>query len=635
MMQPVEVLQKYWGYPAFRPLQEDIIQSILEGNDTLALLPTGGGKSICYQVPGLIQSGLTIVVTPLIALMRDQVRQLKDRKIPAIAIHSGLHFKDIDRELNNCVYGNYKFLYLSPERLQTEILRARLPDMKVSQLIVDEAHCISQWGFDFRPSYLRIAEVRELLPGVPCMALTATATRQVRGDITVSLKMENYKTFVKTFKRDNISFFVIDEENKLGRLLFFLKKIKGTKIIYVRNRRKTRELSLKLEQSGFSSTYYHAGLDSKQRAKVEAAFIRSEKEIIVSTNAFGMGIDKADVRAVFHLDLPTGPEEYYQEAGRAGRDGRESYAILFCRQKEKDQLLSSTQAGFPSKDTIKRVYKALCIFFDVIPGGGMGESFDFNISEFTSRFNFSAVDVFNSLKIIERSGYIHLSDGLHHPAKVMIEVNNETLYDYQLKNPALDPLIKAMLRAYEGLFSIFVAINLNQIAKQLKTSVSKIHKALLHLEKEKIVTYIPASDLPRITFTQPRAGRWDFKIDSDTYDFLKKRTFARVRGMIAYTEEEECRMLSILHYFDEKGGEKCGKCDLCRGMHIEEVTESERIQLKAHLLKQLSNGKQTLEHLLDSVSIVKRKKTLNVLKYLEAEQWIEYGDRYFRLKKGR
>lgn len=635
MMQPVEVLQKYWGYPAFRPLQEDIIRSALDGNDTLALLPTGGGKSICYQVPGLIQPGLTIVVTPLIALMRDQVRQLKDRKIPAIAIHSGLHYKDIDRELNNCVYGNYKFLYLSPERLQTEILRARLPDMKISQLIVDEAHCISQWGFDFRPSYLKIAEVRELLPTVPCMALTATATSQVREDITDSLKMVDCKTFVKTFKRDNISFFVVDEENKLGRLLFFLNKIKGTKIIYVRNRRKTRELSLKLEQSGFSAAYYHAGLDSGQRAKVEAAFIQSEKEIIVSTNAFGMGIDKSDVRAVFHLDLPTGPEEYYQEAGRAGRDGKESFAILFCRQKEKDQLIRSTEAGFPSKDTVKRVYKAICVFFDIIPGGGLGESFDFNLNEFSGRFGISSIDVYNSLKILERSDFIHLSDGLHHPAKVMIEVNNEVLYDYQLKNPALDPLIKTILRNYEGLFSVFVAINLNQVARQLKSNVATVHKALLHMEREKILTYVPSSDQPRITFTRPRAGKWDFKIDTRTYDFLKKRTFARVRGMIDYAEERECRMLSILHYFDEKGSEKCGKCDLCRGMHDSEVTDSERIQLKAHMLKQLSNGKKSLEQLLDSVSIVKRKKALNVLKFLEAEKWIEFSDRYFRLIKGR
>ncbi|TVR88429.1 MAG: RecQ family ATP-dependent DNA helicase [Saprospirales bacterium] len=631
--QAVEVLRKYWGYPGFRPLQQDIIDSILEGNDTIALLPTGGGKSICYQVPGLMMDGLTMVITPLIALMRDQVRQLKDRNIPAIAIHSGLRSRDIDRELANCAAGMYKFLYCSPERLHTDMMEARIGNLNLSQLVVDEAHCISQWGYDFRPSYLEIAHARELVPGVPCMALTATATQQVRKDIATHLQLKNPRLFVKTFKRDNIGFFVVDEENRFERLLYFLRRIKGTKIIYVRNRRKTREISEKIARIGFSSTWYHAGLEAGERARVEDQFIKGEREIIVSTNAFGMGIDKSDVRAVFHMDLPTGPEEYYQEAGRAGRDGKESYAILFCRDREKRDLVSSAEAEFPPPSAIKRIYKALCVYFNVIPGGGAGETFDFDLQEFTERFHLQSRQVYSALKLIEKSGFILLSEAVYHPPRVGFVVNNETLYDYQLKHPKMDALSKVLLRMYEGMFSISVPVHLKKIAKRLKTEPSEVHKALVTMEKDGIISYTPASDKPRVTFLEPRISSRHFNIDREQYDFLKKRTFDRVQGMLSYVEETSCRMQNLLGYFDEKSAEKCGKCDLCYGAHQTEPSSANAKKLKAHFEKLLSKKDMSLEDLLASVGFVWRKRAISLLKYMEAEGMVEWRNEKFSLKK--
>ena len=622
MSTPLEILKKYWGYGAFRPLQEDIIKSILAGQDTLALLPTGGGKSICYQVPGLIMEGVSVIITPLIALMRDQVAQLKSRNIPAVAIHSGLSRKDIDRELDNCVYGNYKFLYLSPERLQTDLAKERLSAMKISQLVVDEAHCISQWGFDFRPSYLNISDAREYLTEVPIMALTATATDEVKKDIVENLDLKDVQVFVKSFKRDNISFFVFEDENRKDKLLYLSRRIPGTKIIYVRNRRKTREVSMMLQKEGFNATYYHAGLDVKNRMKVEKEFMDGKKEVIVSTNAFGMGIDKSDVRAVFHLDLPSGLEEYYQEAGRAGRDGKESYAILFCREKERRNLMKSVEASFPAIQTIRRVYKALCIYYDIIPGGGIGESYDFDINSFSSRFGFSVLEVFHSLKQIEAASWIHLSDAVYHPPKVMVLVDNMELYDYQLKTPALDPFIKTLLRSYEGLFSVSVSINLKSLARKTNADVGVIEKALRRLARDKIIHYQPPSDQPRVTFLQPRATSRDFDIDQKRYQSLKQRAVRRMKAMIYYTRTEDCRMNNMLAYFDEKAEKKCGKCDICRGLLETEPSHKETLHLKAHFLKVLDFDPQPFDYVLETVSFIKRKKAIKVLEYLEAEGWL-------------
>ena len=631
MSTPLEILKKYWGYGAFRPLQEDIIKSILAGQDTLALLPTGGGKSICYQVPGLIMEGVSVIITPLIALMRDQVAQLKSRNIPAVAIHSGLSRKDIDRELDNCVYGNYKFLYLSPERLQTDLAKERLSAMKISQLVVDEAHCISQWGFDFRPSYLNISVAREYLTEVPIMALTATATDEVKKDIVEHLDLKDVQVFVKSFKRDNISFFVFEDENRKDKLLYLSRRIPGTKIIYVRNRRKTREVSMMLQKEGFNATYYHAGLDVKNRMKVEKEFMDGKKEVIVSTNAFGMGIDKSDVRAVFHLDLPSGLEEYYQEAGRAGRDGKESYAILFCREKERRNLMKSVEASFPAIQTIRRVYKALCIYYDIIPGGGIGESYDFDINSFSSRFGFSVLEVFHSLKQIEAASWIHLSDAVYHPPKVMVLVDNMELYDYQLKTPALDPFIKTLLRSYEGLFSVSVSINLKSLARKTNADVGVIEKALRRLARDKIIHYQPPSDQPRVTFLQPRATSRDFDIDQKRYQSLKQRAVRRMKAMIYYTRTEDCRMNNMLAYFDEKAEKKCGKCDICRGLLETEPSHKETLHLKAHFLKVLDFDPQPFDYVLETVSFIKRKKAIKVLEYLEAEGWLAVEGENVRL----
>jgi len=524
-MQPKEVLKKYWGFDEFRPLQEEIIQSVLDKQDTLALLPTGGGKSLCFQVPAMCMEGVCIVVSPLIALMKDQVYNLKKRGIPAVAIYSGMNYKQIDIELDNAVYGQTKLLYMSPERLQSELAIKRISLMNVSMIAVDEAHCISQWGYDFRPSYLNVADIREIHPDVPVIALTATATPDVVDDIQEKLLFKKEQVFQKSFARDNLAYVVLPEEKKLERLVSILQKTKGSGVVYVRNRRKTKEIAAYLHHNRISADFYHAGLSSEERSKKQENWIDNKTRIIVSTNAFGMGIDKADVRVVVHMDLPDSLEAYFQEAGRGGRDGKKSFAILLYQVEDKFKLEGTYKTSFPPIKEIKRVYQALGSYFQLAVGGGIGRSFDFEIVKFSKTYSLELFSTFAALKILQEAGWIVLTDAIFIPATFKILVSKNELYTYQIEHRKLDKIIKTMLRAHHGAFMDYVHIRESPIANFLKIPVSEFKKSLGKLQQDHIIDYIPAKDKPQLIFTKERVDVDVLTIDKELFEFRKKSYF--------------------------------------------------------------------------------------------------------------
>ena len=562
---PEDILQKFWGHQRFRLLQREIIQSVLEKNDVLALLPTGGGKSICFQVPGLIFEGLTIVISPLIALMQDQVKRLREMKIQALSVHSGMGRREIDIALDNCVYGKIKFLYLSPERLQTDIFRERFHKMPVSLIAVDEAHCISQWGYDFRPAYLQIARLREVKPQVPFLALTATATKEVKEDIVLQLAMKKPVIMQRTFLRDNLSFVVRKAENKEKKLLEILRKVPGTAIVYVRSRKATLELARWLERQKISATYYHAGLTHEERMQRQEEWLGSSRRVMVATNAFGMGIDKSDVRVVVHMDLAENLEAYYQEAGRAGRDGKRAYAAVIYHPSDVAGLRSKIQQSHPSVDYLKRIYQALANYFQLALGSGEGESFDFDLDDFSKRFSLRTAMVFAALKKLEEEALIQLSESFYRPSRVHIQMDKAKVYEFQVAHARFDPVIKTMLRIFGAeLFTDFTPVAENVIAKGMKASVPEVRILLEQLSKLQVVAYEPASDKPRITFTIQRQ-------DSDHLPLnyirlIERRDLAvnKAEAMIHFTEQTvRCRMQVVLEYFDEKSSAPCGKCDVC------------------------------------------------------------------------
>ena len=473
-----EILEKYWGYRSFRPSQEEIINSVLNGTDALALLPTGGGKSICFQVPGLAMDGICVVVSPLIALMKDQVENLTKKGIKAIAITSAMHKREIDIALDNCVHGNVKFLYLSPERLETEIVKVRLQKMNVNLIAIDESHCISQWGYDFRPSYLKIELLREILPKVPFLALTATATKEVVVDIQEKLRFKKKNVIQQSFERKNIAYILLNEEDKLARLLKIAQKVSGSGIVYVRNRKKTQDIANYLRSNKISADFYHAGLDSKTRDIKQSEWVNNKTRVIVCTNAFGMGIDKPDVRFVVHIDLPDSLEAYFQEAGRAGRDEQKAFAILLYNNGDKIELNRNVENSFPEMDAIRQTYQALANYYQIPSGSGLGTTFSFDISAFCDNYKLQAITVFNSLKFIEREGYILLSDAFFQAARLKLEVSRDDLYKFQISNPAFDVFIKLLLRNYAGLFDNFEKINEYDLAKKLKLKQNEVIKKL-------------------------------------------------------------------------------------------------------------------------------------------------------------
>lgn len=634
-LEPVDILKKYWGFEGFRTLQEEIIRSVLEGSDTLALLPTGGGKSICFQVPTMAMEGIAIVVSPLIALMKDQVANLRKRNIKAEAIFSGMSFRDIDRILDNCVYGQVKFLYLSPERLQSELVIERIKKMQVSLVAVDEAHCISQWGYDFRPPYLQIVNLRELIPHTPFIALTATATSEVVKDIQEKLAFRAGKQqlYQKSFVRSNLSYSVLQEENKFGKLAQILTNVRGSAVVYVRNRRKTKEIALYLSKRKISADYYHAGLPTATRDLKQEAWTESRTRVMVSTNAFGMGIDKPDVRAVVHMDLPDNLEAYFQEAGRAGRDGQKAYAVLLYNQQDKEQLERNYGLAFPEIAEIKKTYQALGSFLQLAIGGGEGQSFDFDIIDFAQKFQFHPVKVFNSLKALEQVGLIILTEAVYIPASLRIKVNKDALYDFQLRNPKLDKILKVILRSYQGAFQDYIKLRETQLARSLSIPKTELQRALLLLRKEGIVDYVPQKENPQIIFLQERLPIEDLLIDQQLYHFRKNRYLERVNKAISYAETILCRQQQLVRYFGEDNEEKCGICDVCLGRHKAEVDKDEFERYKTKIQRLLKREKLSLSEIVDSFTSRHENKVLQVMEYLVDEGFVEKEGELFKWSK--
>lgn len=565
-MSPQEVLKKYWNYDDFRPGQQEIIDAVMDGRDTLALLPTGGGKSICFQVPAMALEGVTIVVSPLIALMKDQVRQLKDRGIIADAIYSGMRRSDIDRVFDNAVYGNTKLLYLSPERLLTELAQVRIGKMKVALIAVDEAHCISQWGYDFRPPYMQIAEIRELHPEVPVIAVTATATPEVVVDIKENLDFrEGNFVFQQSFGRDNLAYVVRRPEGKEEQMLKVLEGVPGTSIVYVRSRGLTRKLALMLQRRGIAAASYHAGLEPKEKDRRQEAWIKGTLRVIVSTNAFGMGIDKPDVRSVIHYGPPDSPEAYFQEAGRGGRDGDMAFGIMLYHPSDGHRLRANWTLSYPEIPEIKRTYRALGSYLQLAVGGGLGEAYDFDLAAFASTFGFDVRIAYASLKALERSGYIILTEAVHQPARLQFLSTKEQLYQYQIKHRETDKLIKSILRTSHGSFLNPVNLDEGSLANFLKIELEQLQRTFKKMAGEGIIDYFPTKELPQIIFTQQRVDANGLRIDAKQYNFLKDRAKHRIDTMIAYSERDAgCRSQTLLWYFGEKDALPCGICDLCR-----------------------------------------------------------------------
>jgi ATP-dependent DNA helicase RecQ len=617
-----QILLKYWGYSSFRPLQEEIIESVLDGKDTLALLPTGGGKSITFQVPAMAKEGLCLVISPLIALMKDQVDNLSKRGIKAAAIYSGMHPDEADIVYHKCRYGDIKLLYVSPERLTTIKFRDAVRRMKINLIAVDEAHCISQWGYDFRPPYLKIAEIRQFLPDVPLLALTATAVPAVIDDIQKKLEFRKKNLFSKSFERKNLTYYVIKEEDKLSRLVKIIRKVKGCGIVYVRNRRHTKEIAGYLNKQGIRATFYHAGLDHKDREKRQNLWMKEEKNVIVSTNAFGMGIDKPNVRFVIHYDLPDSLEAYFQEAGRAGRDEKESFAVLLFETADILNSRHNLELTYPEIQKIRDIYAALCNFFQVPVGSGRETSFPFDISAFSDQYNFQAIIVYNALKLLEKEGFIILSEGLHSPSRLFIKTDKESLYRFQVENPSFDPFIKAILRSYTGIFTEFSAVNENELAKRTGLPPDKVIGLLKRLDRMQFIDYLPATDKPIITISEDRVDAKDLTLSRENYKDRIRDTEKRLEAVIHYAESSNrCRSQSLLAYFGESGAKRCGKCDVCLERNKIELNELEFETILNYIKPLLKEKPCSMEELVNAASSVQEDKIL------QAVQWLVDNDK--------
>ncbi len=611
------ILIKYWGYQEFRPRQEEIIQSVLDGRDTLALLPTGGGKSICFQVPALAKEGLCLVITPLIALMQDQVENLKRKNINAVAIYSGMHRNQIELALDNCMFGDVKFLYLSPERLETEKFRAVLARLNINLIAVDEAHCISQWGYDFRPPYLRIAAIRVFLPNVPVLALTATATPGVVKDIQDKLGFAAENVFQQSFERKNLTYVVQFEENKLGRLLKICDRIKGTGIVYVRNRRRTREISDFLNSRKVSADFYHAGLDPATRNKRQTAWMKGQTSVVVSTNAFGMGIDKPNVRFVVHMDLPDSLEAYFQEAGRGGRDGNTSYAVVLYEKADIIDLRHNHELSYPAIDLIKKVYHSLGNYFQLATGSGKDRSFDFELSEFCNQYRLNPVTTFSALKFLEKEGYLMLSEDVGSPSLVNIKTKKENLYRFQVENPMYDPFIKLLLRSYSGLFTTFARISEAEIARRMPMPINDVIKTLHTLNQAGLITYVPRKDKPQLLYLTERLDVDHLEISKQHYGDRMKAAEKRMNSVIEYvSSNNECRSRLLLAYFGEKDSRRCGRCDVCIERNKLELSELEFSKVSRQLEPLIQENALTLEEIVEQIKGVNEEKIIKAIRWM-------------------
>lgn len=606
-----EILKQYWGYDHFRGIQEEIIHSIGDGKDTLGLMPTGGGKSITFQVPALAKDGLCLVITPLIALMKDQVQNLKSRGIKALAIYSGMSRQEIIITLENCIFGNYKFLYISPERLNTEIFRAKLLKMKISMITVDESHCISQWGYDFRPAYLKIAEIRELLPGVPVLALTATATPEVVKDIQMRLRFQEENVFKMSFERKNLAYIIRKTENKTGELLHILRRMPGSAIIYVRNRRRTKEITELLHNEGITADFYHAGLDDATKDLRQQRWQTGESRVIVATNAFGMGIDKPDVRIVIHLDLPDSIEAYFQEAGRAGRDGEKAYAVILYSKSDQTTLHKRMPDTFPEKEYIKQVYEHLQYYYQMAMGDGQDCIREFNIEDFCRKFKYFPVPVDSALKILTQAGYLEYTDEQDNASRLRFSVHRDELYKLRELGEDMDTLIQTILRSYTGLFTDYAFINEESLATRTGLTRRQIYELLIRLAKLRIISYVPRKKTPFIIYTRERVERHHLQILPSVYEERKERYEKRIEAMLDYvTNDTVCRSRMLLHYFGESNEHNCGECDTC--IRLRNQKNSDRTSTKKlaeQILQTLSGQTMTPTALAEHIPVEKEDLT--------------------------
>ncbi|MDR1866200.1 MAG: RecQ family ATP-dependent DNA helicase [Bacteroidales bacterium] len=609
----LSVLKQYWGYESFRPLQEDIIRSVMAGRDTLALMPTGGGKSITFQVPAMAMEGLCVVITPLIALMKDQTENLKKRRIKAVSIYSGLTAREIDTELNNCIYGGYKFLYVSPERLSSEMFLTRILQVKVNLLAVDEAHCISQWGHDFRPAYREIAALRELLPGVPVLALTATATPAVVEDIQCQLRFGKPNVLKTSFERKNLVYLVRHVEDKPRYLLQTISRFRGSGIIYVRNRKKTRETAQFLQRNGIDADYYHAGLSNEARSEKQDRWKEGLCRVIVSTNAFGMGIDKPDVRFVIHLDLPDTLEAYFQEAGRAGRDLERAYAVLLYEKADANKLQQRLRVSFPEPELIRRIYQALGNYLQVPLGGGRDIPLDFSPERFAETYRLELLSVHHALKLIEREGYIRYDEDPKSSAKVHFTVSRDDLYKFQVSSELFDDFIKLLLRSYTGFFSEYVSIDEAMLARNAKVSTDVIYEYLKKLDRMKIIDYVPRRKHSVITYTRERIDEKYLTVSTANYKVRKDVMQANMDAVMRYTAlNRQCRSVMLLEYFGEHNALPCGQCDYCIANREREIVES----LRQKIIDADENGQADAETIARELG-VRVEKVIETLRHIK------------------
>lgn len=615
MQKFLDILKQYWGYDQFRPLQGDIIQSVASGRDTLGLMPTGGGKSLTFQVPAMAMEGVCIVVTPLIALMKDQVENLQKRGIKAAAIYTGMTREEILRTLDNAVFEAYKFLYVSPERLATKIFLEKIQQTRVCLLAVDESHCISQWGYDFRPSYLRIADVRQVLPGVPVLALTATATPEVVNDIQERLAFPEKNLFQKSFQRKNLAYVVRVTENKEEQLLNILTKIPGTSVVYVRNRKRTKEIADFLVQQGIAAEHFHAGLSNETKDARQQRWKRNETRVIVSTNAFGMGIDKPEVRTVVHMDLPDSLEAYFQEAGRAGRDEKKAWAVMLFNATDITKMRKRVTDTFPDKEMVKKVYEALGNYYQIAVGSGLETTFPFDLPDFCAGFKLPLLIAYNSIKLLEQAGYVNLTDEQDNNARVLFLAGKDDLYNLKMGEEQ-DRLIHLLLRSYTGLFTEPAYISEEMLAKRLEWKKEKLIHELIGLAKERIIQYIPRQKTPFLTFTHEREELSRIRLGKEAYDDRRDRYIARAKSVVDYAREEFiCRNQVLLSYFGEKNTKPCGQCDICLKQKETEVSEEEFSRISARIAELMKVEALTINQLVRGAGF-KEQKTLKVLRFM-------------------
>lgn len=623
MTTSLTILKQYWGYDHFRPLQREIVDAVLKGEDVLALLPTGGGKSVCFQVPALMMEGVCIVVTPLIALMKDQVYQLKNRGIKTAAIHAGMNKREIDITLDNCIYGDYRFLYISPERLQTELFQARVLKMNISFIVVDEAHCVSQWGYDFRPLYLKIAEFRELLPDKIIIALTATATKEVKLDIVEKLALSEHQEFQASFLRSNLSYSTREVEDKYAKMLEVLSVVMGTAIVYVRTRKSAKDAADFLAKNNVSVDYYHGGLPHHLRSAKQDQWIKGSTRVMVATNAFGMGIDKSSVRSVIHLDLPDTLEAYYQEAGRAGRDEHKAYAVILHYPNDGDDLLNRVAQSHPSIDLIKRVYQCLANYYKLAVGSGEGVSFDFVLSEFCEIYKLESLAVYQAIKKLEEQGLVQMNESFYSPSRLMFSIDNKALYEYMIANEQFETLIKGVLRIYGAdLAGNFINISEQKIVQHTKLTLFDVKKSLDILHKQQVLFYEPAKDSPQIIFTLPRQHENNLPIDQQFLKQRKQLAESKAKAVNDYLENKtQCRTQLLLEYFGEQKEERCRVCDFCVEEKNKHYKDETFVKIRSAILKELVQSEMEVEQVTQQLSKFHSSKVVETIRAM-----LDFGD---------